>query len=150
LRWHVAGVGALAIAAMLALQKYTIPADASATADMTARYAHWLIAGAALFAAGALAALWLNGTGRRLAALAALGIAGHAGGQVILLGHEALGRSNSAHYIAGQLRSLLRPGVPFYSVGMYEQTLPFYLKRTVTLVEYGDEFTFGLSQAGRR
>ena len=29
---------------------------------------------------------------------------------------------------------------------MYEQTLPFYLKRTVTLVEYGDEFTFGLSR----
>jgi hypothetical protein len=34
---------------------------------------------------------------------------------------------------------------------MYDQTLPFYLKRTVTLVDYSDEFEFGLAQEpGRR
>jgi hypothetical protein len=36
--------------------------------------------------------------------------------------------------------------VPFYSIGSYEQTLPFYLKRTLTLVEYQDEMAFGLQQ----
>ena len=45
---------------------------------------------------------------------------------------------------------MLSPGVPFYSVGSYEQTLPFYLDRTVTLVEYRDEFSFGLEQEPQR
>ena len=41
---------------------------------------------------------------------------------------------------------MMTAGVPFYSVRMYEQTLPFYLRRTVTLVEYRDEMGFGLDQ----
>ena len=36
--------------------------------------------------------------------------------------------------------------MPFYSVGTYEQTLPFYIKRTVTLVAFGDELSFGIQQ----
>src|SRR5205085_2313705 len=67
-----------------------------------------------------------------------------------LQGHEALGRSNSAYYIAKRIMPQLTPGVPFYSVGMYEQTLPFYLERTVTLVDYRDEFAFGLEQEPAR
>jgi hypothetical protein len=31
-------------------------------------------------------------------------------------------------------------------VRTYEQTLPFYIKRTVTLVDYRDEMDFGLQQ----
>jgi len=33
-----------------------------------------------------------------------------------------------------------------YSVGTYEQSLVFYLGRTVTLVAFEDEFAFGLKQ----
>jgi hypothetical protein len=33
---------------------------------------------------------------------------------------------------------------------MYEQTLPFYLKRTFTLVEYQDELAFGIMQEPQR
>lgn len=40
--------------------------------------------------------------------------------------------------------ALLDEGVSFYSVRMYEQTLPFYLRRTVTLVDCRDEMGFGL------
>jgi hypothetical protein len=40
----------------------------------------------------------------------------------------------------------LPAGVPFYSVRMYDQTLTFYLQRTVTLVEYKDEMAFGIAQ----
>jgi hypothetical protein len=36
------------------------------------------------------------------------------------------------------------PGVPVYSVQSYEQSLPFYLGRTVVLVDYRDELDFGL------
>ena len=36
---------------------------------------------------------------------------------------------------------------PVYSVRTYDQTLPFYLRRTVTLVEYRGELEFGLRKA---
>ena len=39
---------------------------------------------------------------------------------------------------------------PFYSVGCYEQTLPFYIKRTFTLVAYQDEMAFGIMQEPQR
>lgn len=39
---------------------------------------------------------------------------------------------------------------PVYAVQTYDQSLPFYLKRPVTLVDYRDEFTLGLSLAPER
>jgi 4-amino-4-deoxy-L-arabinose transferase-like glycosyltransferase len=36
------------------------------------------------------------------------------------------------------------PGAAFFSVGLYDQTLPLNLNRTVTLVDYTDEFALGL------
>jgi hypothetical protein len=36
------------------------------------------------------------------------------------------------------------PNAPFFQVRMYDQTLPFYLGRTTTLVEYRDELGLGL------
>ena len=33
-----------------------------------------------------------------------------------------------------------------YSVGYYEQTLPFYLHRTIDVVDYRGELDFGLGQ----
>jgi len=37
--------------------------------------------------------------------------------------------------------------VPFYSVGTYDQSLTFYLRRTVTLVAYRGELDYGLRRA---
>ncbi len=36
---------------------------------------------------------------------------------------------------------------PLYSVGTYDQTLPFYLQRTVTLVKFRGELDYGLTHA---
>ena len=143
LRWHLAFVGIVSIIAFVVLQRMTTNSNAD---PMTLRYAQWLMGAFVLLGAGTLGALWLRHRGRTLTAIATLATSALIAGQVALLGHEALGRSFSAHYIAGQIRPLLTTGVPFYSVGMYEQTLPFYIERTVTLVEYGDEFTFGQQQ----
>jgi hypothetical protein len=45
-----------------------------------------------------------------------------------------------------KIAPLLKPDTPFYNFGMYEQTLPFYLKRTTTLVGSAEEMAFGLGQ----
>jgi len=39
----------------------------------------------------------------------------------------------------------LRPNVPFYTVKMYDQTLPYYLGRTVVPVEFRDELAMGIT-----
>ena len=44
------------------------------------------------------------------------------------------------------IKAELKADTRIYSVGTYEQSLTFYLRRTVTLVAYTDEFTFGLEQ----
>jgi hypothetical protein len=113
---------------------------------MMQRYAVWLMIAAGVFALGTLIALWWNHKGRPLGALLILGCAALFLAETSLQGHESLGRSNSSHYIAQQVRPLVEPDTPFYSVKMYEQTLPFYLQRTLTLVDYQDEMGFGLRQ----
>jgi 4-amino-4-deoxy-L-arabinose transferase-like glycosyltransferase len=47
--------------------------------------------------------------------------------------------------LVAQLSPELRDTATVYSVRMYDQSLPFYLKRTVTLVDYRGELDFGLS-----
>ena len=59
------------------------------------------------------------------------------------VGHDQFGQLKSSKSLVEQLRSELRPEMEIFSVRMYEQTFPFYLRRAVTLVDYRDEFTFG-------
>jgi 4-amino-4-deoxy-L-arabinose transferase-like glycosyltransferase len=47
--------------------------------------------------------------------------------------------------LVAQLSAPLRDTATVYSVRMYDQSLTFYLKRTVTLVDYRGELNFGLS-----
>jgi hypothetical protein len=56
----------------------------------------------------------------------------------------------SAHGLAKQIAPHVTPDIPFYSVHTYEQTLNFYIKRTVTLVEFLDEMGFGVKQEPHR
>jgi 4-amino-4-deoxy-L-arabinose transferase-like glycosyltransferase len=90
---------------------------------------------------------------RRSRELAVLLLAG--GGlllaQIGLTGHDSFAPSSSSYYLVSQAKPVLvrdglsgQPDVPFYSVGMYEQTLPFYIERTVTLVAHEDELEFGI------
>jgi 4-amino-4-deoxy-L-arabinose transferase-like glycosyltransferase len=155
--WHLVlvGIGVLGLSALLP----RIPALASPEepeyAAMLLQYRIWLVDALIVLGIGTLVALWCNQVARSYQALLALAAAAFLFAVLALLGHDKLGRSNSAHYIAEELRRELsrpelRAGVPFYSVQMYDQTLPFYLGRTLTLVDYGDEFVFGQSQEPER
>jgi 4-amino-4-deoxy-L-arabinose transferase-like glycosyltransferase len=61
-------------------------------------------------------------------------------------GYEDLSPRQSAKLVAAKMRPLLQPGTAVYSVKHYEQSLPFYIGRTVTLVDYVDEFDLGIRQ----
>lgn len=143
---HGAFVAACAAAAVVLLPRITRFADNETTLAMMSAYARWLTVSAALWLGCTLAGLWLLRRGRRDAAVLLLALGGLLCTTGVIQGHEELGRSNSSYALANAVRPLLPPGVPFYSVDMYEQTFPFYLGRTVTLVHYTDEMGFGLEQ----
>jgi len=67
-------------------------------------------------------------------------------GQVLMLGHDPQGRYSAGVDYVPVLQAELTPETPMYLVGRYEQALPFYLQRTMTLVRHADEMEFGLKQ----
>ena len=79
-------------------------------------------------------------------AVLACALAGLATTQLLVTSEDALSPAHSTYHAAQKLKPYLKPGMPFYSVRTYEQTLPFYIDRTVTLVEYQDEMAYGLQQ----
>jgi len=91
-------------------------------------------------------ATWVARRGNVLRAVLVIGFSGLIGAQLIISGQESVSPSMSAYRTAQEVKPHLKPGIPFYSVSTYDQTLDFYLGRTVTLVQYRDEMDYGLQQ----
>ncbi|MGH8279714.1 MAG: glycosyltransferase family 39 protein [Gammaproteobacteria bacterium] len=107
----------------------------------------WLIGGCALLLALALAGFFLAYFRRVAPAIACLGLAIFLATQVLTTGAQTLAPVYSGRSLARQIEPYNRPGIPFYSVDDYQQSLPFYLKRTLTLVAYQGELNFGIQHA---
>jgi hypothetical protein len=118
--------------------------DAQMPVEMFAAWVPWLIAAGLVIAAAALLAFWLARTHRPLAAALALGFGGHVANQAGILGMDSIAPATSTWHISQKVRPHLTPDMTFYSVGMYDQTIPFYLKRTVQMVEHTDELKHGI------
>ncbi|MYN20509.1 glycosyltransferase family 39 protein [Rugamonas sp. FT107W] len=109
-------------------------------------YQPWvLMAGIVAAAGGALALLHARHLRRDLTVLT-MAVAGFAATQLILAGFEPYGKMRSGKAVALKMLPELKPDTKIYSVTTYEQSMTFYLRRTVVLVDYWDEFTFGLRQ----
>ena len=116
-------------------------------------YMPWVIVASLALGSGIVIALLVDRMGRRDCAALALAAGGLGFAQLVLTGHDSFAPAQSAYHLVqrakpelAMLKLLDRPQVPFYSVGFYEQTLPFYIKRTVTLVAHMDELEFGIGQ----
>lgn len=144
--WMLAPIVLLAgVALLLSPFSVTFASD-EVPLELYRNYAAWLAAAAAIWLAGSSVGLYLLHRARVAGGILAFALSGLIFGQIALSGHESLSPANSAWRIAQQIRPYLKPDTPFYSVEMYEQTLPFYIKRTVTLVAHQDEMAFGLTQ----
>ena len=121
-------------------------ADVEVPRALYQHYVTWLVSAATLWILGMLTSLVFIHHKRPTGAIIAAAFSSLVAWQLTLTGHESLAQSNSAYTLAEKVRPYLKPGIPFYSVGTYEQTLPFYIKRTVTLVAFKDEMAFGIEQ----
>jgi len=141
-----AGMLALFAAAGLALlPRVATMAGNAYEAPLYRDYSWWVGVTAALVLAGSLVAFW---QARRSvqAGMLLLAITGFMAGQMLMLGHEPMGRYAAGVDHLPALQAELTPQTPLYVVGRYEQSLPFYLRRTMTMVQHADELEFGLQQ----
>jgi len=118
-------------------------------------YAYWLVAAALVWSLGVIAALVLlrrrnTFKDRKFAAVLVLAISTLLAAQLGTSGYNTIAKERSAYFIAKAIRPYVKADEPFYSVDTYEQTLPFYLKRTFTLVQYQDEMAFGIMREPQR
>ncbi|MBO9648216.1 MAG: glycosyltransferase family 39 protein [Variovorax sp.] len=143
LRWHLLLPTLAWVAAFVVSTKASRLASPATPAEVLAPMAEAVRIGAVIFVA--CAALGWFSLSRQKVTTAILSVAfGHLiATTVVLQSHDAYGQLKSATPFAAALRSELRPGTPVFAVAAYDQTLPFYLGRDVTLVAYMDEFALG-------
>mgnify|MGYP001090516272 CR=1 FL=1 len=145
--WLIAPVLPLLLVLLLALAPLVEQqAENPVQYEMYAAYAEWLTVAAVIWLLGTAGALIAFHRSHRAAGIAALALASMLAAQVGLTGYNTIARERSGYLVAEAIQPQLKPGMPLYSVRTYEQTLPFYLKRTLTLVDYKDEMAFGIGQ----
>ena len=153
--WQVAPAIAVALALLgLALNVGKL-ADTPGQIELYPHYGPWLIIAALVSLAGLSAGILLLWREKKPIAVAVLALSALLSAQIALSGYETVARERSAKHIAEAIRAEVIRGeigaeIPFYSVLTYEQTLPFYLKRTFTLVQYQDEMAYGIQQEPQR
>ncbi|HZF15396.1 MAG TPA: phospholipid carrier-dependent glycosyltransferase [Steroidobacteraceae bacterium] len=104
-----------------------------------------LVATTLALALGGAAGLWLayrQGAGAGLSGIAIGWYAANA----LIVGWAAAAASPlySSETLAAAIATRTPPPTHVYSVGYYEQTLPFYLGRTIEIVDFRGELDFGL------
>jgi 4-amino-4-deoxy-L-arabinose transferase-like glycosyltransferase len=136
-------VGVALLAAVPFMQKF---AGRPAEAVLYQAYQPWVLAaGFTALAGGALAWLYARQLQRDLFVVV-LAIAGFATTELMLAGFEPIGYVRAGANLLPAIRAELKPDTRVFAVGTYEQSLTFYLGRAMTLVDYRDEFSFGLEQ----
>jgi 4-amino-4-deoxy-L-arabinose transferase-like glycosyltransferase len=146
LRWHLAialVVGLVLLAGPPVVRAFGADWEAAALPDA---FGHWVQAAGAVLAAGAAFGIYQAGRARVRAAVASTALAALVASQLGNSGAQSLSPSRSGYDLAVTIAPLLKADTPFYGFGMYEQTLPFYLKRPMTLVGSAEEMAFGLAQ----
>ena len=132
---------------------YAIPriADERTPASIFRAYVPWAVFGTGVVAVtslGALAALSRGTERAKSVGIAIMALGMLIGFQVLFIGHDVFRATRSGYDILREAKNAqgapLDRSVPFFQVGSYDQTVPFYLGRTTTLVAFRDEFGMGL------
>jgi len=108
------------------------------------RFGPWLIAGMAAVAITGVGAWRLARRADRTLPVMVVALGMNAGLALALWANPGLDEARSTAALAARVTSSsYDAGAPFYQVRMYDQTLPWYLRRTTTVVDYRDELALG-------
>ncbi len=116
--------------------------------EFDAHYAIWLLAAGLVLSAAGLTGLRLQRRASDEASIAVVGLGSLLAVQIALSGTHVLDEHYSSERImqavVGEKLRFPRE-LPFYSVASFDQSVPFYLGRPVTLVRYKDELAPGIA-----
>lgn len=70
--------------------------------------------------------------------------------QFVLWGLQPLAEVRSGRQLAAAIEASVPADAPVYSIQTFSESLPFYLDRTITVVQYRGELEFGLQQEPQR
>ncbi len=124
-----------------------IASDAQPVKPLLA-YGPWIKWALGVGFAGGVAGMWSLSRGRRVVAVMTIAFSTLVASQLVLGGHDTLAESRSSAPLVAKIvakEGPFRADVPFYTVNMYDQTLPYYLGRTVIQVEHPDELAMGIA-----
>lgn len=138
------GVMALGVAMFLAIETLEGRHLGGALATIYEAFSLWSEPAAlALVAAAGIGLYWVDRTApRRL--IVALLLACYGALSLGMVGYGELAPVRSARALAAQIERAGPAGAPVYSVQMYDQTLPFYLGRLVTVAAFTGELEPGM------
>jgi 4-amino-4-deoxy-L-arabinose transferase-like glycosyltransferase len=153
LRWTLPPTLLVVLLAIASAFAYEPIAEHWVTDATTLASAHglapWLTAALAAWAIGGIVAsvaIARGGASSRTAAVLAMALSTLVCLQLGLLGYDNFRTTRSSRDILRAAEAANGPfanDAPFYHVHMYDQTTPFYLRRTTTFVSYRDEFALG-------
>ena len=148
-RWQtllvLVGLGALVLALAAAPLEARLLAR-PAFSDLPPGRWRWLSAAGVLILAGALLASRLAARHRRFDSVLALALTVFAANGLTMMAYEPIGRARAGIDLVAPMRAALKPDTPLYAVRLLDHTLPFYLERTMTMVERPDELAFGVAR----
>ncbi|MEP6702166.1 MAG: hypothetical protein ABJB04_04185, partial [Betaproteobacteria bacterium] len=107
----------------------------------------WLALTLAAVLSGTALALHWRRQAATLSPVLAIAVAGIIAWQSVALGYDELSPATSSYHLVHRIvaeEGPFHPELPFFSIKTYEQTLPFYINRTLTLVDFYDEMHLGL------
>ncbi len=107
--------------------------------EVVTSLARGLTLAAVLFLAAAALAAYALRRGARGAAVTTIAVGHLLALFVAIAAHDRFGQLKTSAVLA----RAIAPDTPVFAVRAYDQTLPFYLRRPVTLVDIVDEFEFG-------
>jgi 4-amino-4-deoxy-L-arabinose transferase-like glycosyltransferase len=147
-RWMLSGVAILGAAILVAAPLLMRIPKFAADADLIERYTYWAMAGGGIMAAAGIIALAAKNRYPR-SALIALGFGVLISLQVLVTGTEQVEDLFSTETLVDDALDEIgdfEPNVPFYSLDMYDQTIPHHLGRTLTVVNFKGELEMGISR----
>lgn len=139
--------GLIALFALAALPFIHTVGGMAKFPEEAAGYAYfvpWIYAASISALIGAGLALWYARRDMQGHFVLSLAISGFIFGQLLMLGSDQIGRDRSGIALIPKMQAHLQPEMTLYALAMYEQCIPFYLQRTMVLVEHTDELAFGL------
>jgi len=140
--WPLIGLGALLVGASFFTDQF---ATQKVSVENVNSFRNWALPAALVMIAGGLTARYLFAA-RGVKAVTTLAVAALLSMQLLMLGYQHLGEYRSSKKLADVIQPYVGADTIVYGVGIYPQSLPFYLGRTLQLAITQSELKMGIHQ----